>query len=85
MFRGQLKQKSLKMCSCSKLKLFSFQDVIEVDAETKEMLKMIDFQSIPWLQMTRPLPTVEVAKLVDTSATETELLYRHEKLESVSL
>jgi hypothetical protein len=34
------------------LKLFSFQDVIEVDAETKEMLKMMDFQSIPGLQMT---------------------------------
>ena len=29
-----------------------FQDVIEVDAETKEMLKMMDFQSIPGLQMT---------------------------------
>ena len=28
------------------------QDVIEVDAETKEMLKMMDFQSIPGLQMT---------------------------------
>merc|ERR1712079_300679 len=27
-------------------------DVIEVDAETKEMLKMMDFQSIPGLQMT---------------------------------
>ena len=32
--------------------LFIFQDVIEVDAETKEMLKMMDFQSIPGLQMT---------------------------------
>ena len=31
---------------------FIFQDVIEVDAETKEMLKMMDFQSIPGLQMT---------------------------------
>merc|ERR1712045_996596 len=32
-------------------------DVIEVDAETKEMLKMMDFQSIPGLQLssnTRP-------------------------------
>ena len=29
-----------------------FQDIIEVDAETKEMLKMMDFQSIPGLQMT---------------------------------
>merc|ERR1739838_1120319 len=28
------------------------QDIIEVDAETKEMLKMMDFQSIPSLQMT---------------------------------
>merc|ERR1712064_87422 len=28
------------------------QDVIEVDAETKDMLKMMDFQSIPGLQMT---------------------------------
>ena len=28
------------------------QDIIEVDAETKEMLKMMDFQSIPGLQMT---------------------------------
>ena len=28
------------------------QDVIEVDAETKEMLKMMDFQSIPGIQMT---------------------------------
>merc|ERR1739845_11159 len=28
------------------------QDVIEVDAETKEMLKMMDFQSIPGLQLT---------------------------------
>merc|ERR1712202_52965 len=28
------------------------QDVIEVDAETKEMLKMMDFQSIPGMQMT---------------------------------
>merc|ERR1712174_58907 len=27
-------------------------DVIEVDAETKEMLKMMDFQSIPGLQLT---------------------------------
>ena len=32
--------------------LIFFQDVIEVDAETKEMLKMMDFQSIPGLQMT---------------------------------
>jgi len=31
---------------------FSLQDIIEVDAETKEMLKMMDFQSIPGLQMT---------------------------------
>ena len=29
-----------------------FQDVIEVDAETKEMLKMMDFSNIPGLQMT---------------------------------
>merc|ERR1739849_67054 len=28
------------------------QDTIEVDAETKEMLKMMDFQSIPGLQLT---------------------------------
>merc|ERR1712062_854622 len=28
------------------------QDVIEVDAETKDMLKMMDFQSIPGLQLT---------------------------------
>ena len=28
------------------------QDIIEVDAETKEMLNMMDFQSIPGLQMT---------------------------------
>merc|ERR1739845_112067 len=28
------------------------QDIIEVDAETKDMLKMMDFQSIPGLQMT---------------------------------
>merc|ERR1712007_16160 len=28
------------------------EDIIEVDAETKEMLKMMDFQSIPGLQMT---------------------------------
>merc|ERR1712241_709045 len=28
------------------------QDVIEVDSETKDMLKMMDFQSIPGLQMT---------------------------------
>merc|ERR1712080_543032 len=28
------------------------QDIIEVDAETKEMLKTMDFQSIPGLQMT---------------------------------
>merc|ERR1712126_192866 len=27
------------------------QDIIEVDAETKEMLKMMDFQSIPGLQI----------------------------------
>merc|ERR1712037_159569 len=27
------------------------QDIIEVDAETKEMLKMMDFQSIPGLQL----------------------------------
>merc|ERR1712098_74740 len=27
-------------------------DVIEIDAETKEMLKMMDFQSIPGLQIT---------------------------------
>ena len=31
---------------------FCLQDIIEVDAETKEMLKMMDFQSIPGLQMT---------------------------------
>ena len=31
---------------------FRLQDIIEVDAETKEMLKMMDFQSIPGLQMT---------------------------------
>ncbi len=30
----------------------SFQDIIEVDGETKEMLKMMDFQSIPGLQLT---------------------------------
>merc|ERR1719305_323689 len=28
------------------------QDITEVDAETKEMLKMMDFESIPGLQMT---------------------------------
>ena len=28
------------------------QDIIEVDSETKEMLKMMDFQSIPGLQLT---------------------------------
>merc|ERR1711877_62712 len=28
------------------------QDIIEVDSETKDMLKMMDFQSIPGLQMT---------------------------------
>merc|ERR1719436_527186 len=28
------------------------QDIIEVDADTKEMLKTMDFQSIPGLQMT---------------------------------
>merc|ERR1739836_279313 len=27
------------------------QDIIEVDSETKEMLKMMDFQSIPGLQL----------------------------------
>ena len=27
-------------------------DIIEVDTETKEMLKMMDFQSIPGLQLT---------------------------------
>merc|ERR1711874_822630 len=27
------------------------QDIIEVDAETKDMLKMMDFQSIPGLQL----------------------------------
>ena len=31
---------------------FCLQDIIEVDAETKEMLKMMGFQSIPGLQMT---------------------------------
>ncbi len=30
------------------------QDIIEVDAETKDMLKMMDFQSIPGLQITNP-------------------------------
>lgn len=30
------------------------QDIIEVDAETKDMLKMMDFQSIPGLQLTNP-------------------------------
>ena len=39
---------SLRMTSNT----FSLQDIIEVDAETKEMLKMMDFQSIPGLQMT---------------------------------
>ncbi len=29
-------------------------DIIEVDAETKDMLKMMDFQSIPGLQLTNP-------------------------------
>merc|ERR1739847_74068 len=28
------------------------QDIIEVDSETKDMLKMMDFQSIPGLQLT---------------------------------
>ena len=28
------------------------QDIIEVDADTKDMLKMMDFQSIPGLQLT---------------------------------
>merc|ERR1712150_252047 len=28
------------------------QDIIEVDAETKDMLKLMDFQSIPGLQLT---------------------------------
>lgn len=30
------------------------QDIIEVDAETKEMLKMLDFASITGLQLTQP-------------------------------
>merc|ERR1712170_328006 len=30
------------------------QDIIEFDAETKEMLKAMDFQSIPGLQLTNP-------------------------------
>ena len=34
------------------LTTFCLQDIIEVDAETKEMLKMMEFQSIPGLQMT---------------------------------
>jgi hypothetical protein len=29
-------------------------DIIEVDAETKDMLKMMDFQGIPGLQLTNP-------------------------------
>jgi small subunit ribosomal protein S17e len=32
------------------------QDIIEVDSETKEMLKMMDFQSIPGLQLTNARP-----------------------------
>ena len=36
-----------------KLYVYSpLQDVIEVDAETKEMLKMMEFASIPGLQTT---------------------------------
>ncbi|XP_066589853.1 small ribosomal subunit protein eS17 [Prorops nasuta] len=30
------------------------QDVIEVDQETKEMLKMLEFNNIPGLQLTQP-------------------------------
>lgn len=30
------------------------QDIIEIDAETKEMLKMLDFNNIPGLQLTQP-------------------------------
>merc|ERR1712098_408822 len=33
------------------------QDIIEVDADTKEMLKMMDFQSIAGLQVTQPVPS----------------------------
>ncbi len=33
------------------------QDIIEVDADTKEMLKMMDFQSIPGLQLTNTRST----------------------------
>ena len=32
------------------------QDIIEVDSETKEMLKMMDFQSIPGLQLHNARP-----------------------------
>lgn len=30
------------------------QDIIEIDAETKEMLKMLDFTNITGLQLTQP-------------------------------
>lgn len=30
------------------------QDIIEIDAETKEMLKMLDFNNLPGLQLTQP-------------------------------
>merc|ERR1711860_64749 len=32
------------------------QDIIEVDPDTKEMLKMLDFANIPGLQVTQPIP-----------------------------
>ena len=51
MFRGLLTFIPSNCIQTSNM-LFIFQDVIEVDAETKEMLKMMDFQSIPGLQMT---------------------------------
>ena len=50
MFRGLLTPYSILPLLINHW-IFS-QDVIEVDAETKEMLKMMDFQSIPGLQMT---------------------------------
>ena len=52
MFRGLQSNLNLSYLSSQILIFNLFQDVIEVDAETKEMLKMMDFQSIPGLQMT---------------------------------
>merc|ERR1711894_412315 len=40
---------------CPEVSVLDAQDIIEVDPDTKEMLKMLDFANIPGLQVTAPI------------------------------